>query len=372
MREGNVIKYVTSTPAKTRFLWESKILDSSLLLAGAKASDIYNVFVYDSPKDAVFAKEYLKELSKAGINIITFHSELLPLTREYGIYPATVKPFGFMKLLASNPSLEKSTIMQLDTDVVFLDSISGFNNLEHQVVGSKTNFYQSLGLIKSQDEGGYEKFVKDLSRITGVSSEELERLDESACGAQVIIGNPYADLYKEITENCYKIKKAMEDDVPKAQSWLAEMFASYYAYYKHGYNPKYVDWLGFSWSSDPLTELNKWNILHDSGVSKESAAKNSLFYKNNYIKGNYPNNNNLDISSLKINSLGTAYAVLVDNMDDYTETAIKARESPDISTREYIVERLSKSETSKSPEKFNNYIELAFKEFPTSLSILKV
>lgn len=349
-------------------MWETKILDSSLLLAGVKPQDIYNVYTYDNESSMITTSRYLSVLKDAGININFYKSGLVDLTNKYGLYAASVKPFGFMSLLKDNPNLESEAFMQLDTDVVMLDHLPVIKLGHNQVVGSNTSFYQNLRIIKSHDNGGYDNFIKELSDIVKISPDELNSIDNKACGAQIVISNPSAKLFEKITEDCYLIKKSMEENVSGAQSWLSEMLASYYNYYAFGYNPTIQDDLGFSWSSDPLDELNKWNILHDSGISKKTAQDKNLFFKNKYIKGNFPTKDNLNFDNLDIDSLGTAYATLVYNIDDYTRTGLKHRQTPDISTRDYIINHLLDMYSGERLEQAKQYVESAFKKFPTSLS----
>lgn len=364
------MKFITSTPATTRFMWETKILDSSLLLAGIKPQDIYNVYIYDNASSMVVTSRYLSVLTDAGINIKFYKSGLVDLTSKYGLYAAAVKPFGFMSLLKENPSLQSETFMQLDTDVVMLEPLPVIEIGHKQVVGSNTSFYQNLKLVKSHDSGGYDKFIKDLSDIVKISPDDLDSIDNKACGAQIVISNPTVELFEKITEDCYRIKKSMEDNVSGAQSWISEMLASYYNYYAFGYNPTILESLGFSWSSDSMEELNKWSILHDSGISKKSAQKNSLFFKNKYIKGNFPTKNNINFDSLAIDSLGTAYAVLVYNLDDFTRVGLNLGHEPNISARDYIINHLLDMCSEDRLDKVKEYIESTFKKFPTSLSYI--
>lgn len=349
-------------------MWETKILDSSLLLAGVKPQDIYNVYIYDNASSMVVTSRYLSVLRDTGVNIKFYKSGLVDLTNKYGLYAAAVKPFGFSCLLKESPSLESETFMQLDTDVVILEPLPAIELGYKQVVGSDTSFYQNLKIVKSHDSGGYDKFIKELSDIVKISHDDLASLDNKACGAQIVISNPTAKLFEKITEDCYRIKRSMEDNVSGAQSWISEMLASYYNYYSFGYKPTIRENLGFAWSSDPLDELNKWNILHDSGISKKVAQKKSLFFKNKYIKGNLPTKDNLNFESLAINSLGTAYAVLVYNIDDYTRMGINTRQEPNMSTRNYIINHLLDMCSGDRLEKAKEYIESTFKKFPTSLS----
>jgi hypothetical protein len=213
------------------------------------------------------------------------------------LYIPILRPYILKKHFAAFPELSEKTIFYHDADIIF-NYLPDFSVLAQgdNCYTSDTSSYLDYSYLRGKEtQGGIEEDTvpKGLAELTGVSLEDIKRYDRSqqsgAGGAQYILKGIDSDFWKEVEEDCLKIRKFLMEDINKKyfpseaagfQSWCADMWAVNFNLWKRGKTTEITPLLDFSWATDHIDIYYKKPIFHNAGAS--SGSKN-LFYKGAWI-----------------------------------------------------------------------------------------
>jgi hypothetical protein len=275
------------------------------------------------------------------------------LNKLIGIYIPIIRPAILEKYFRQNPSLKDKAIFYCDCDVLFTRKPDVAKFLDDEICYlSDTNSYINSDYIigKARDvlpekveAFKNEDVLQDMCDIVGISKDLPLKYNRDSGGAQYLLKNIDADFWKKVKDDCISLhvhlnninKKYFASTDRGYQSWCADMWSVLYNIWLRGMDTKVVPEMRFAWSTDKKEILGVVSILHNAGITHESAisawkedengkhvqVKAPAFYKGRYHTGKSPYKDVEYLQSILDNEITKQYCTHY-----YTEYLIKQKE----------------------------------------------
>lgn len=286
------IRYVCCQPAIEYYAWQIEVMIDNFLHHGISANDIDIICAVNN---GIVPLSWEKLANKYPCRFFFYED-----TRINKIYQPSIY-FTMMKQhMLNHPELENEVLFLHDSDIIFTRKPS-FDFAKHDNIWylSDTKSYICYDYILSKGVDVYNR----MTDIIGIDKLIPKLLNNAAGGAQYIVKHTNYDfwdkverdsirLYQDFLHNEKHYVKKHDGDFP-IQKWTAGMWALLWNAWLHGHETIVDKRLDFGWSTDDISSIDKYSILHNAGVTASNA---NLFYKGNYMyKYPYFLNLNLDV-----------------------------------------------------------------------------
>jgi hypothetical protein len=290
------VKFLLAQPAILRFQWELDVV-----LTNIRSLDKQTPIVILFTQDDMGVVEHIR----SRYDNIEVHS--YPDEREQKGYHPTVRPFLIWRYLSEDPSREKETYFQIDSDIIFREMVdfSKFDLSGQMCYASDCGGYIDYNYLETRQRG--HEIVEGFASLLNIPVQLIK--DTPGGGAQWIYSNPTAALFWHTWKDCdilYDYLVPLQSDI---QKWTAEMWAQLYNLAKFGWQIKIDPELDFCRPTDDVKMWSLVKILHNAGVVGESAQ--AQFYKGNYdTKTPFGE----DLSWVRRDKAGIKYAEAIGNV----------------------------------------------------------
>jgi hypothetical protein len=223
-------------------------------------------------------------------------------TRKTKGYISSIRPNILKQHFQKYTHLERETIFYHDCDIIFTKPITEWITDEmigdEKWYGSDTRWYIGHDYIISKGEDVLDKMCE----ITGINKDLVKSNELNSIGAQYIMKGInwwYWDrverdseaLYTQITQLNHQ--KIIDDPSHHPlQIWCADMWAVLWGGWRLGHETIVTDNLQFSWGTSTIGDYEKYNIMHNAGVTDGNGG---LFFKGQWMN-EYPYNKDLQIT----------------------------------------------------------------------------
>lgn len=259
------MKYLFAQQTNERFIWELKTVIYSLTTQGVEPSDIVILFAQDA-KQSDLATEF------ADYDVHFYADE-----RTEKTYIPSIRPFLWWKYLAEDSAREMEDYVYLDSDIVVLDkSIFDLPANNTNWYCSDTNSYLNRDYIMSVTNA--DTVLPIMEYAVGVPDSWVQTINKNSGGAQWVMSQPKARMWKIIYNRCIKLYDKLEPLDTTLQKWTAEMWAQLWGGFYYNIQPIVHENLNFVMSTND--EVGDCKIIHNAGITSDMTDK---FFKGNYI-----------------------------------------------------------------------------------------
>ena len=284
------MKYITCIPNAKYFVWQTDVMIQSFIDNGVNEEDIF-ILIEESPAGETAGFHSLQ--TKYPNVIQCWYSPRTPTG-----YVASIKPYLLWRFFDACPDMIKERFFICDADIALTKPLEV---PESGILVSDTKSYLGVDYIRSKGQDVLELMTK----ICGVTEDLLIQNDNGAGGAQMVVQDIPAFIWKEAYEKSIqmfdivtaynkKISDRYEDGDYPIQIWTSEMWTTIWMLWKYGYKTNIVKGMDFIWANEPIKNWNKTSIYHNAGVTKEQQA-DGYFYKQDYMLKS-PKGEKLDIN----------------------------------------------------------------------------
>ena len=209
-----------------------------------------------------------------------------------------------MRYFKENPTMKNNAVFYCDSDVIFTDGFNIDAYIDDDVnYLSDTNSYISAtyfdnkfnDVLPEKVEAYKQRDILDeLTKKIGISREIAEVNNLHSGGAQYLLKNIDEAFWKRVFEGCIIIRTELQvvnreffkNENSGFQSWCADMWSVLWNIWLQNGETKVIPEMEFSWSSDPISKLEKTGILHNAGITdKRMGGSYPAFYKGAYHMG---------------------------------------------------------------------------------------
>ena len=274
------LRYICCQPAIPYYTWQVEVLINNFKKMGVNPNYIDIVCAIDNN---VIPKEWIKLMTHYNSVRFFFYND----TREDKTYIPSVY-FNLMKQhIVARPEIQNDVLFLHDSDIVFTKP-ANFNSM---IAGdswylSDTKFYINYDYIQVKGNDIYEKMCD----IVGINKTIPKLMNNNSGGAQYIVKNTTYEFWDKVERDSVKLYsyfcevepnyvKKNEHDYP-IQKWTAGMWSLLWNAWLVGHETIVDDRMGFGWVTNPYSDVDKYSILHNSGVLHTNT---DLFYKGNYM-----------------------------------------------------------------------------------------
>ena len=274
------LRYICCQPAIPYYTWQVEVLINNFKKMGVNPNYIDIVCAIDND---VIPKEWIKLMTHYNSVRFFFYND----TREDKTYIPSVY-FNLMKQhIVARPEIQNDVLFLHDSDIVFTKP-ANFNSM---IAGdswylSDTKFYINYDYIQVKGNDIYEKMCD----IVGINKTIPKLMNNNSGGAQYIVKNTTYEFWDKVERDSVKLYsyfcevepnyvKKNEHDYP-IQKWTAGMWSLLWNAWLAGHETIVDDRMGFGWVTNPYSDVDKYSILHNSGVLHTNT---DLFYKGNYM-----------------------------------------------------------------------------------------
>lgn len=289
------LRYICCQPASFYYTWQVEVWINNILKHGLNPNDIDIVLGYTENEPPEIWRKM-----QSHYNTIRFF--FYPDTRKDTTYVPNIYFHLMGKHITANPDLNGDALFLHDSDIIFTHKpdYSAMLN-DKKIYLSDTNSYINYDYIQSKGNHVY----LDMCRIVGIDPLIPQLMNSHSGGAQYLIKNatPYlfektekdaTELYKHFCKTEHLHIKKNEFDYP-IQKWTAGMWSFLWNMWLLGHETVVDKRLDFTWATSPITDIEKFGILHNAGVTD---ANQRMFYKAHY-GAILPYNVDLDIDETK-------------------------------------------------------------------------
>ena len=294
---------ITSQPTDSYFIWQNHLYIESCLEQGFKEEQIH-ILLYN-PKGRVYNTNWdkLKECYPK-LNIFVYEDD--GVQQYLGIYIPILRPHILKQHFESFPELQDKTIIYTDSDILWLKSLNINHLLEDDInYVSDANSYLNHSYFESKykdvlpdklEQAKERDFLNEVCTIVGIDKQVVIDNNLNTGGVQYILKNVDAAFWKKVEEDVLKIrvhlqqvnKEFFKDENTGIQSWCADLWAVQFNLWFFNRQTKVAKELDFAWSTDPISKIDTYPILHNAGIVSETGNGYPAFYKGKYHQGSNP------------------------------------------------------------------------------------
>lgn len=286
------LRYVCAQPANDYYIWQVETIINNFMKNGINPNHIDILLGIDNN---VIPPKWLKMMNHYNYVRFFFYND----TREDKSYIPAIY-FNLLKQhLLNHPDLVNDVLFLHDSDIVFTRPVD-FSDMcsGNTWYLSDTNSYINYSYIKEKGEYIYD----EMCNIIGIDKLIPKLMNSNSGGAQYIVKNTNFDFWDKVEKDSMKLYsyfnsiehlyvKKHEYDYP-IQKWTAGMWSLLWNAWLHGHETKVDNRLDFGWSTNDISDVEKYVILHNSGVTSNNKG---MFLKSDYIN-KLPYGENLDLN----------------------------------------------------------------------------
>ena len=289
------LKYICAQPGVKYYTWQIEVMINNFIKNKINPNDIEILIGIEG--DVI--PEDWKKIEQHYSNIKFF---FYPDNRTDKSYIPSIYFHLLKQHFQSYPELENTPILLHDSDIVFTKT-PDFQSMIHGDAWylSDTNSYINYSYIKQKGDYIYKKMCD----IIGLDERIPKLMNSNSGGAQYIVKNTNSKFWEKVEEDSIKLykyfcevehlhEKKHEHDYP-LQKWTAGMWSFLWNAWYFGHETIVDERLDFGWVTNPYSDVEKYSILHNAGVTHDSRR---LFFKGDYIN-KLPYNEDLDIDQTK-------------------------------------------------------------------------
>ena len=294
---------ITSQPTDSYFIWQNHLYIESCLEQGFKEEQIH-ILLYN-PKGRVYNTNWdkLKECYPK-LNIFVYEDD--GVQQYLGIYIPILRPHILCQHFEAFPELQDKTIIYTDSDILWLKSLNINHLLEDDInYVSDANSYLNHSYFESKykdvlpnklEQAKERDFLNEVCTIVGIDKQVVIDNNSNTGGVQYILKNVDGVFWKKVEEDVLKIrvhlqqvnKEFFKDENTGIQSWCADLWAVQFNLWFFNKESKVAKELDFAWSTDPISKIDTYPILHNAGIVSETGNGYPAFYKGKYHQGSNP------------------------------------------------------------------------------------
>lgn len=292
-----MIRFVCAQPANDYYLWQVEVLINNFIKFGVNPNGIDILLGIE--------KGYIPEKWK----ILQQHYNTVRFffyndTRENKKYIPAIYFHLLKQHIKFNPYLVDEPLMLIDSDIVLTKPIP--QSWEQMKLGriwymADTNSYINYDYIQSKGDDVYQ----GMCDIVGIDPLIPKLMNSNSGGAQYLTKGSTFEFWDKVEKDSCKLYEYFCQIEPKyvkkhkgdypIQKWTAGMWSLLWNSWLWGWETKVDDRLGFSWSTDNISKLDKFVFCHNAGVTIDQP---DLFFKGRYIN-ELPYDKDLSISKEK-------------------------------------------------------------------------
>jgi hypothetical protein len=253
------MKILITLPDCNYYLWQMLVQINNFRKMGFENDTTYLI-----GKTNIQPSSTLKKIMSGGIksNFYVMNDE-----RKDPKYSPSLKPFLMKKYFELHP--EKETYFYTDPDVIFTKKLK-LTDLGNDDIWylSDAKSYLNSKYIKSKSE----ELFKEMCQIVGIEPEIVEKNDNDAGGAQLIVKNTTPEFWDKVEKDSEKLYQLMISTSNKynpeypIQAWTAEMWSTLWNSWLFGHETKIIKKMNFSWATDPIKKWGESSIYHNAGA----------------------------------------------------------------------------------------------------------
>ena len=294
---------ITCQPTDSYFIWQNHLYIESCLEQGFKEEQIH-ILLYN-PKGRVYNTNWdkLKECYPK-LNIFVYEDD--GVQQYLGIYIPILRPHILKQHFEAFPELQDRTIIYTDSDILWLKSLNINHLLEDDInYVSDANSYLNHSYFQSKykdvlpdklEQAKERDFLNEVCTIVGINKQIVIDNNSNTGGVQYILKNVDAVFWKKVEEDVLKIRVHLQqvnreffkDENTGIQSWCADLWAVQFNLWFFNKESKVARELDFAWSTDPISKIDSYPILHNAGIVSETGNGYPAFYKGKYHQGSNP------------------------------------------------------------------------------------
>jgi len=289
------LRYICAQPANDYYIWQVETVINNFMKNGVNPNHIDILLSIDNN---IIPPQWIKIRNHYNYVRFFFYND----TREDKTYIPSVY-FNLLKQhLLNHPDLINEALFLHDSDIVFTKPV----DFKEMATGniwylSDTNSYINYSYIKQKGEHIYDKMCD----IVGIHKLIPKLMNSNSGGAQYITKNTDFNFWDKVEKDSIKLYryfcetepsyvKKHEYDYP-IQKWTAGMWSLLWNAWVFGHETKIDKRLDFGWTTNHISDVDKFCILHNSGVTSSNTG---LFYKGEYIN-KLPYNTQLELDKDK-------------------------------------------------------------------------
>ena len=294
---------ITCQPTDSYFIWQNHLYIESCLEQGFTEEQIH-ILLYN-PKGRIYNTNWdkLKECYPK-LNIFVYEDD--GVQQYLGIYIPILRPHILKQHFEAFPELQDKTIIYTDSDILWLKSLNINHLLEDDInYVSDANSYLNHSYFESKykdvlpdklEQAKERDFLNEVCTIVGIDKQVVIDNNSNTGGVQYILKNVDATFWKKVEEDVLKIrvhlqqinKEFFKDENTGIQSWCADLWAVQFNLWFFNKESKVARELDFTWSTDPISKIETYPILHNAGIVSETGNGYPAFYKGKYHQGSNP------------------------------------------------------------------------------------
>jgi len=274
------MRYICAQPANDFYTWQVEVVINNFKKHGVNPNKIDILCAIDNN---VVPENWRKLQNHYNTVRFFFYND----TRVDKSYVPSIYFNLMSNHMKANPDLTGQRLFLHDCDIIFTRP----PEVDWAMSGkiwylSNTNSYINYDYIQQKGNHIYE----EMCDIVGIDKLIPKLLNSNSGGAQYITIGESFEFWDKIESDSVKLYsyfcntehlhiKKYEGDY-SIQKWTAGMWSLLWNIWLKGYETKVDSRLDFGWSTDSISSVEKYFILHNAGVSENDV---SLFYKANYI-----------------------------------------------------------------------------------------
>jgi hypothetical protein len=275
------MRYVCAQPASNFYTWQVEVVINNFIKQGVNPNKID---ILCAINDNVVPEEWRKLQSHYNTIRFFFYND----TRVDKSYIPSIYFNLMSNHMRANPDLIGQRLFLHDCDIIFTRP----PEVDWAMPGkvwylSDTNSYINYDYIQQKGNHIYE----EMCNIVGIDKLIPKLLNSHSGGAQYITIGESPEFWDKVERDSIKLYsyfcdtehlhiKKYEGDYP-IQKWTAGMWSLLWNIWLQGHETKVDPRLNFGWSTDPISSVEKYWILHNAGVS---ATDENMFFKGNYTQ----------------------------------------------------------------------------------------
>lgn len=288
------LRFISAQPAIPYYTWQVEVMLNNFIEMGI---NLNNVDIVCWKENGVIPEAWSK-LANGYAARFFFYDD----TRVTKDYISSIRPNILKQHFQKFPELKDETIFYHDCDIIFTKPIKEWITddmiNDENWYGSDTRWYIGHDYIKSKGDD-----VLDLMcDIVGIDKKLVKSNELNSIGAQYIIKGISHYFWDRVEKECEilfkdvnelnKEKKQADPTHHELQIWCADMWAVLWNGWKLGYKTICSENLQFSWATSGEEDYNRYNIMHNAGVTGSDSGR---FYKAQFME-ELPYNKVLDVT----------------------------------------------------------------------------
>lgn len=289
------IRYICAQPAILYYTWQVEVMINNFIEMGISGNQMDVLCSIDND---LIPSDWSRLVNKYNYVRFFFYND----TRESKDYPPSIY-FNLLKQhIKTHPEINDEVLFLHDCDIVFTKK-PDFSLLTNDNVWylSDTKSYLNYDYIQQKSNDIYEKMCE----IIGIDKLIPKLLNNNSGGAQYIVKNTDYEFWDKVELDSVKLYKyfyliepqyvkKFNGDYP-IQKWTAGMWGLLWNAWYFGHETIINKKMDFGWVTNDISEVDKYTILHNAGVTDENKT---LFFKGLYVN-ELPYNKDLEIDKTK-------------------------------------------------------------------------